>query len=145
MKLTLEERSDHKEIEVIIRYGTKNQEVERLYHAIQACTITLQGMKDRCAYPLSIDQIIYIDSVDEHTYLYCKDAFYESHQKLYELEACLAHTSFVRIAKACIINTDYVLHVKPLFDGKFIATLSNGETLIINRQYVKNFKEVLGL
>lgn len=145
MKLKMEESADIGEIEITMRYPAMNHEVKRLYHAIRACTICLQGEKEGCTYPLSIESILYIESVDDHTFLYCENNVYDSHQKLYELEECLKHTAFVRISKSCIANTDYFVHVKPLFDGKFIATLSNGETLVINRHYVKGFKEVLGL
>ena len=105
MKLKMEESADLSEIEITVRYP------------IQACTITLQGEKDGGSYPLSIETILYIESVDDHTFLYCESSVYDSHQKLYELEECLKHTAFVRISKSCIANTDYLVHVKPLFDG----------------------------
>ncbi len=145
MKIILEETTDLDQSEVIIRYPAMNHEIERLYHAIQSCTISLTGRKDGNLYRLDIEQILYMESVDDHTFFYCEKAVYESNQKLYELESILRHTAFVRISKSCILNTDVLVHIKPLFDGKFIATLTNGERLTINRHYVKGFKEVLGL
>jgi len=145
MKLILKEVEDIREIEAEIRYPVMNQEVERLMAAIRSCSLHVKGEKDGCSYQLAIEKILYIESVDEHTYLYSEDCVYASHRKLYELEQFLKHTTFVRISKSCIVNTRCLIHVKPLFDGKLIATMMNKEELVVNRHYVKGFKEVFGL
>ena len=70
---------------------------------------------------------------------------YSSELKLYEIEELLMNTSFVRISKSCILNTDVLDKVKISLNGKMEATLQNGEKVLITRHYVPAFKKKLGL
>lgn len=97
------------------------------------------------AHKLSADQILYIDAVDDKTYLYTNQKVYESRQKLYEWEQALESSSFIRISKAVVLNVDHVLSVKPLFAGKLEACLSSGEKQVVNRHYVPIFRRYFGL
>lgn len=79
------------------------------------------------------------------TFLYTLNDVYEASQKLYELEQSLKSQGFLRISKSCILNLDYLQHVRALFNGKYEATLTNNEKLTINRSYVPAFKKAFGL
>lgn len=145
VKLIVEESQDQKEIEVVIRCAQMNNQIQQLMNLIRSYSIMLCGKKQNCTYQIPIEQLQYIESVDDQTFLYCDDGVYECDQKLYELEEQLKYASCVRISKSCIVNINCLIHVKPLFDGKYIATTVADEKLVINRHYVKAFKEVFGL
>jgi DNA-binding LytR/AlgR family response regulator len=66
---------------------------------------------------------------------------YESDMYLYEIENMLTGTHFIRISKNLIVNTALIESVRALFNGKFEASLTNGEKVIVNRHYVNAFKE----
>lgn len=97
------------------------------------------------AYRLSLQDIFYIEAVDEKTFLYMDQQVYESRQKLYEWELQLEETSFLRISKSTILNIDKLKSVRPLIGGKMEATLANGEKQIINRHYMPAFRQKFGL
>ncbi|BAQ10988.1 hypothetical protein OXB_2517 [Bacillus sp. OxB-1] len=103
--------------------------------------ISLIGLKEETTYSLIADDLYYIESVDSKTFIYDENHVYESNKKLYELEKLLESTHFIRISKNLIVNTMYVDHVRALFNGRFEATLTNGEKVIVNRHYAKSFKE----
>lgn len=94
---------------------------------------------------LSLQDIFYIEAVDEKIFLYLERQVYESRQKLYEWELQLEGTSFIRISKSTILNIDKLKSVRPLIGGKMEATLANGEKQMINRHYLPAFRQRFGL
>lgn len=88
--------------------------------------------------------VYYIETVDNKTFLYCQDMVLESKQKLYELEA-MGMRDFLRISKSCIINLSKIKTLVPALGGRFDAVLTNGERVIISRQYMAGLKKELGI
>ena len=70
---------------------------------------------------------------------------YESRLRLYELEEQLAPRDFVRVSKSAIVNFDQVRSLRPDLGGRLRLTLSNGEVVVANRQYVPAIRKKLGL
>ena len=103
----------------------------------------LTGMLADGVYEIPLTDILYVESVDNRTFLYTADTTYESKQKLYELEDILKPRSFLRISKACIVNLMKITHIKPSLNSRFIAVLANGEDIIISRKYVTDLKNAL--
>ena len=93
---------------------------------------------------INTDKIYYIESVDKKSYLYTKEDCYETKLRLYEAEQQLS-ANFFRCSKAMIVNVRKIKAVKSELNGRFRATLLNGEEIIIARSYVKNLKERLGI
>ena len=68
---------------------------------------------------------------------------YEIKNKLYELDELYHKRQFFRCSKSVLINLLKVESVKPALNGRFTAKLSNGEQIIISRQYVAELKRIL--
>ncbi len=96
-------------------------------------------------FKLDTKEIFYIESVDNKTFIYCKNNIYETKQKLYELEEILKGTKFFRCSKSMILNIGKIRSVSPSVNSRFEAKLVNGETAIISRQYVPTLKKKLGM
>jgi len=103
----------------------------------------LTGRKDRRQYIIEAADIIYIESIEKHTFLYTPKGVYESSLKLYELEEKLAEHDFLRASKNSIININHILSIKPDFDRRLIMTMTNDNKLIVSRQYAAAVKEKL--
>jgi DNA-binding LytR/AlgR family response regulator len=73
----------------------------------------------------------------------CEKKVYDVKQKLYELEQIYAHTDFLRISKAMIVNVSKISKIVPMFNGRLEAVLTNGERVTISRQYVPDLKKKL--
>ncbi|MCR4690507.1 MAG: LytTR family transcriptional regulator DNA-binding domain-containing protein [Lachnospiraceae bacterium] len=114
--------------------------IDILDHNCCVLSVTDQGRTLLC----SADKIYYFESIDKKTYVYTKDACYETGYRLYELETMLG-SNFLRIAKAMILNIRKIRSVKGEMNGRMTAHLLNGEKVIIARSYVKDFKERLGI
>ena len=70
---------------------------------------------------------------------------YEIKARLYELEDKLSNTTFVRISKSVIANLRKLKSIKRTKGSRLEADLSNGEKLIVSRQYVGTIKDKLGV
>ncbi|WP_154888320.1 LytTR family DNA-binding domain-containing protein [Longibaculum muris] len=146
MKLIIEESDDYQENEILIKCQNQNdEEIQRIIQNIQSLQTSLICKKEKAYLRIYLENILYIESIDEKTFLYTIDDVYEASQKLYELEQNLQSQGFLRISKSCILNLEYLQHVRALFNGKYEATLTNNEKLTINRSYVAAFKKAFGL
>lgn len=141
MKLIIEESLEQEEVEITIKCSLLDDRLKKLIAQIRSYSFSIKGTSNDETKNIPLENIYYFESVDETTFMYCENSIYKCDKKLYELESTLHATSFVRISKSVILNIEYLAHVKPLFDGKFEAKLDNGEVVIVNRHYVKAFKE----
>ena len=62
-----------------------------------------------------------------------------------DIRAVTAGSMFFRSGKSMVLNADKIDCVKPSLSGRFEAMLTNGERVIISRQYVSSLKKLLGL
>lgn len=145
MKVTVEEWPGLEEPEVIVRCRRMDERVSRLVELLRLSSARLTGEQDGQTCILEEDDVLYIDTVDRGTFLYTADGVYESRLRLYELEEQLAPRDFVRVSKSAIVNFDQVKSLRPDLGGRLRLTLSNGEVVVANRQYVPAIKKKLGL
>lgn len=141
MNIYIDQDERYETIEMTITCPSIDQHLQQLIDQIKTFDLSFQGKKPEGISRLKANTILYIEAVDNKTFLYTKDQHFESPLKLYEIEKIAAHTNFLRISKSTILNIEKVRSVRALFNGKFEATLSNEERLIINRHYVKAFKK----
>lgn len=139
--MTINESKNYDEVEITINCPHIDNQLEQLIKQIHQLNITLTGTRDGRTYSLFMDNLYYIESIDNQTFLYEEKEVYKSDLKLYEFDQLLLDTHFIRTSKNLIVNTAYIDSVRALLNGKFEATLTNSEKVIVNRHYVKAFKE----
>lgn len=146
MKLRIDESRDDNDIEIIIKCQNQNDEtVQKIICALQNIQVYLNCRHEKQHYQINLTDILYIESIDEKTFVYTHQNIYEEQHKLYELEEFLKENDFIRISKSCILNLSYLQSVRAMLNGKYEATLVNGEKLTINRSYMPAFKKAFGL
>ena len=141
IRLTIDESGEYDEVEIIIKCPHIDDQLARLIEQIKQYEITLIGKKEDRTYSIVAEDLYYIESVDNKSFLYDQKEVYACDLKLYELEQLVEGTHFIRISKNLIVNTSHIKSVRALFNGKFEALLTNDEKVIVNRHYVKAFKE----
>ncbi|RJE85237.1 LytTR family transcriptional regulator [Paenibacillus sp. 1011MAR3C5] len=141
MKLIIDQSLEHQDVEITIKCGIIDENLERLIAQIRLYSFSITGKKDGRSHLIRLEDVYYIESTDNKTFLYSEKDVYECHYKLYELEEHLANSHFVRISKSCILNIAMLANVRALLNGKFEAQLVNKEKLIINRHYVQAIKD----
>ena len=143
MKLTVYQDLSIPEPEIIVRCAGIDAQLQRLIEKIRQYGFSLTGYQENREFHLALDSVCFIDSVDGKTFLYQEKEVYQSRETLAALENKLSKTPFVRVSKNCIINTEFLDHVEPLFNHRLKGVLKNGESLIITRSYMEQLKSKL--
>lgn len=133
------------DIEVKILCKKRTTYVDHIVAILSENQITISGRIENEYTQISSHDVYYFEAVDNKIYIYCEKNVYQSDMKLYELERDLPSTGFTRINKSCIMNISKLQKVKGQINGRLLATLSNGEKLIINRSYVQEIKRKLNI
>lgn len=84
-------------------------------------------------------------TIDGRTFFYTNDAVLETRLKLYEMEERLSDCDFLRISKNCVVNFRRIGALSPDLNGRMLATLENGERIVISRQYAPQVKRKIGI
>ncbi|MBE7072644.1 MAG: LytTR family transcriptional regulator [Ruminococcaceae bacterium] len=120
-------------------------ETERLERYISRFDERLQATSEGNTYNVQIDDILYIESVDKKTFLYTTGHVLQTEKRLYELEELLDEKTFFRASKSVIVNLNKITKLKPEVTRNILATLTNGEVIVISRRNVKALKELIGV
>ena len=145
MKITIMDRADGEEDEIIIKCRQIDEQILKMVYALKAGQEKLTGIKDGNIMQIAPKDVYYFEAVDNKVFLYLEKDVYETRYKLYELEERFKGTDFFRVSKSYIMNLAKVGRLSPGFNGRFEAIMKNGERLVISRQYVPVLKEKLGL
>ena len=140
-KITRIERDKPEILE--IRCHEISDEVREIVAFVKSRQGQLTGTADDRMYEIAVSDIFYIESVDNKTFIYCKNREYGTKQKLYELEEILREKHFLRVSKSVLLNLMKVSSIKPALNSRFTAVLFSGEQVIISRKYVPELKKAL--
>lgn len=89
--------------------------------------------------------MLYAESVEERTWLYCAQAVWRTALTLTELEARYEAVGFCRVSRAMVVNLHRIRTLKSCAGSRIQATLANGETVVISRRYAPLLRERLGM
>lgn len=143
MKVTVNQDMAYEEDEIIINCSYLDDRLKHLIELIRQYSFSMVLYKGNESYHISLESIFYFDSADGKSFAYTRDRIYEAKESLSELESKLSTTPFVRISKNCIVNSSYLLKVKPMVNHRLEATLKNNEKVIVSRNYIQPLKEKL--
>ena len=132
-------------LNVVINCRKIDDEVMRLKCYIEMFDKKLQAKKDNELHFINSFDVLYFESVDNHTFLYTEDDVLEVRQRLYELEVILSDKDFIRISKSQIVNINKIKSLKPELNRTILVTMCNGEQLYISRKYVPAMRNMLSI
>lgn len=145
MKISIDERPGMDDIEVSIACGRTDRRVLELVARLRMYDRKLTGSSDGRTHIVSAEDVLYVESVDKRTFFYTEDGVYETPLRLYEMEERLEGCDFMRVAKGCVLNFRKIASLRPDLNGRIVATLDNGEQVIVSRQYAPDVRRRLGL
>lgn len=122
------------------REDERVEEIRQFVRTRQGC---LEGWKDGRSYSLPVTEIYYAETVDDRSFIYLKEDWYESRRRLYDLEEILSASHFIRISKSVIVNLMKIESIRPALNGRFLCRLKNDEEVIISRKYVPDVRAKL--
>lgn len=142
MKLTLHKILEGPD-EVIIRYHNKNAEVDRLIQYINQGEKKLTGILNKEEYKISPEEVLYLESVDNVTYLYTSEKVYRTNCTLAEAAVLFCENGYFRCSKSMVINIYRIKCLKSEAGNRIDATMENGEHVMISRRYSRELRLIL--
>ena len=143
MKITLNQDPAFPETEVIINCPQADEDILHLVAMLRIHQRKLVGTREGESYLLDAKDILYIDTADKRTFLYTREAVYESTLRLYELEEGLEGLEFLRSSRSALVNFRRVQSIRPELGGRLLMTMENGEQVYVSRQNAASIKEKL--
>jgi len=144
LKIVIEKPLDGEEEQIIVKCHDISPEILSVLNSLKTSGSLLNAYIGNEIHRVNPADVLYVDTVDNKTFLYSAKTMYESKQKLYELEE-LKLRDFMRVSKSSIINLSKIKTLVPSISGKLEAILNNGERVVISRQYVHELKRNLGV
>jgi DNA-binding LytR/AlgR family response regulator len=129
--------------QVIVHCYQVNEDVKSIVRFVKSTGATLAGYVGERVSQIALQDIFYVEAVDNKVFAYTANKTYELKCKLYEFEAAYKERKFFRCSKSILVNLLKIECVKPALNGRFTAKLKNGEQIIISRQYVPELKKLL--
>jgi DNA-binding LytR/AlgR family response regulator len=137
VKISIKQDSSIPETEITIVCKVIDEELAAVISSLSLIDNTVAGKIGNETFFIPLIDVLYFESVDNRTFFYTQDKTYESGMKLYQLEEKLSNTPFVRVSKSALLNIKMVKSIQPEGNSRLIATLKNGERLMVSRQYLK--------
>ena len=143
MKL-IKRKTSSNENSIIIEYIEWTDQLEDICNYIEGRRSQIIGYgenKEVCQ--IELDQILYFEAVGELVFAYTKTQIYEIKMRLYQIEEATKQNMILRVSKSFLVNIRKIKSVRPALNGRFIATMINGEEILISRQYAKEVSEAI--
>ncbi len=131
------------ELTLTIRTPRHDAILTDLLAAINLVGNTVAGMLGDETHFIPLGDVLYFEAVDDRTFFYTARETYETPSRLHTVEEKLAATPFVRISRSTVVNLRQVKCMKREKNARLLVTLTNGEALIVSRQYMPTIRERL--
>ena len=133
---THEEKLEENYVELHYRMmDEESEQVEKMF----ANRMMLVGKKEKVSQLISPTEIYYLEVVDRHLYAYLEQEVWQLEGGLQEVVERCREYGFVRIGKSMAVNIGKVKNIVSDINARIKLGLSNGEIVIMNRAYKKEF------
>lgn len=125
-----------------VYYNEKDKEIAALLTFLEE-TQKLIGRKNGIEKRLLLQEIYYFEAVEKKCFAYLEKQVYQVEGNLQTIEEQYGNLGFVRINKSMVLNLLKIDELKACVNMKTQAILENGEIVVINRSYKKQFAKRL--
>jgi DNA-binding LytR/AlgR family response regulator len=142
MKIDIQ-KIDSGEDSVVIRYKELTRDLNRIIGILQGADDKLWGKSDTGSELIKLEEILYIESVDDKLFAYTGNKVLKIDGSLNSFMTDFDDGTFFRCSKAMVINVNRVEALKSLSSNRIDATIEGGEHIIISRRYASDFRRML--
>lgn len=143
MKINIVKADGIRETEISVYYSELDSETLEVISYLNRMSKKIAGTLDGETVFIPLYDMLYFEAVDGRVFGYTEEKCYQISEKLYRLEESLGEDMFVRISKSTIVNLARLQKIKPEKNSRLLATLENGERLVVSRQYIGKIREKL--
>lgn len=142
MRLFMEKIADGED-EVVIRYREMNARVEAIAALVQETEPRIFATDGEGQRLLRPEDIFYLESVDGVTFAYLEQSVCRVSAGLAEMAAHFAGRGFFRCSKSMVLNINKIRFLKSETQNRILATMENGERVMISRKYARQLRLIL--
>lgn len=142
MKIDIKKISEGEE-SVVIRFKEMTPTINKIINILHNEKTKLWGRIDDENICIDIDEILYLESVDDKVFAYTKENVLRVDGSLNSFMLEIEDETFFRCSKSMIINVNRVISLKSLSSNRIDATMEGGEHIIISRRYAVEFRKLL--
>lgn len=144
MKLIKRKSQDIKETRITFEYSDWTDELEEMLNLITKSKKTIVGYtQDKTVSIIRLSDILYFEAVGELVFAYTSTKMYDIKMRLYQVEEYVGQNNILRASKSILLNLNKVESFRSAQNGRIIATIENGEEVIVSRSYAKNIVNCL--
>lgn len=138
MKVNYYREETLRENRVDVYYRKKDREIEDLMTYLQADQ-ALYGKNEREQRRLYLGEIYYVEVVERRCFAYMKEEVFEVESSLKGFLEHYQGAGFLQIGKAAAVNVRRIERIVPDINMRMHLIMENGEQLVVNRAYKKEF------
>ncbi len=142
MKIDIKQINEGEE-SIVIRYKENNATINRITRILQQESVRIWGRNDEGNVSIDIDDILYIESVDDRLFAYTANEVVRIEGSLNSFMTENDNDTFFRCSKSTVINVNRVKLLKSLSSNRIDAMMENKEHIIISRRYSSEFRRFL--
>ena len=142
MKIDIKKISEGEQ-SVVIRFKEMTPTINKIINILHNEKTKLWGRIDDENICIDIDEILYLESVDDKVFAYTKENVLRIDGSLNSFMLEIEDETFFRCSKSMIINVNRVISLKSLSSNRIDATMEGGEHIIISRRYAVEFRKLL--
>jgi two-component system response regulator LytT len=91
-------------------------------------------------YPISIEQIYYLSSVEGKTLIVTAERHYKINEPLIKLERKLIHTPVKRVHRSFLVNLEAIEEIQPWFHSTYLLMMKDKSKVPVSRTFVKELR-----
>ena len=142
MKIDIQKIAEGEE-SIVLRYRQLTPELNRIIGILQGTDNKLLGKSDTGSVLIKIEEVLYLESVDDKLFAYTKGKVLRIDGTLNSFMTDMDNGTFFRCSKSMVINVNRVEALKSLSSNRIDATMEGGEHIIISRRYASEFRRML--
>lgn len=133
------------EIEILVKSSVISKDVNEIIEYIEQfqnkTSRRIVVNSDGIIKEINIDDIICFYSDKKYNYCRTKEKSYKIKSKLYEIEKM--DPNFIRISKACIVNSKHIKFFNLNETGRIVVVFNDDSEEVVSRRKVKSIMEFL--
>jgi DNA-binding LytR/AlgR family response regulator len=142
MKINLYREDKLPENYMDIHFQEMNASIQGIIDFCKASQIII-GRNDKLQKKIYPTDIYYCEIVDRKCYAYLKEEVYQIDFSIQKLQELFTVNGLVRISKAMLVNIYKIDRLKTDLNMRVHISLDNGEKVVLNRAYKKEFLSYL--
>ena len=134
---------DEGEESLILRIRPENEKMAEEIKEMLGEETRMIGMCGPEKILFSLRDVFYFEYMEGKVFAYFRDSTCSVSSSLEKIEQQVERYDFLRCSKSMILNMKYIDKFQSTIGNRIIATLSNGENVIISRNYAKRLRAFL--